>query len=141
MPPAQKTILLRFSGEIATKAKPTRTRFEARLLRNVKDALRAAGVAAPISRTRNRVFVDTRDARAADVLSRVFGVQSLAVATVHPAEKLDELDTTSVLPTTHALAVSNAFREDELGRSLTQQEALANGPLQNGEAFVVPKVI
>ena len=56
-------------------------------------------------------------------------------------EKLDELDTTSVLPTTHALAVSNAFREDELGRSLTQQEALANGPLQNGEAFVVPKVI
>ena len=56
-------------------------------------------------------------------------------------EKLDELDTTSVLPTTHALALSNAFREDELGRSLTQQEALANGPLQNGEAFVVPKVI
>lgn len=56
-------------------------------------------------------------------------------------EKLDELDTTSVLPTTHALAVSNAFREDELGRSLSQQEALANGPVQNGEAFVVPKVI
>jgi tRNA uracil 4-sulfurtransferase len=84
-------VLLRFSGEIATKAKPTRARFEARLLRNVRDALRAAGVSAAVSRTRNRVFVDTRDARAADVLSRVFGVQSLAVATVHPAEKLDEL--------------------------------------------------
>ena len=56
-------------------------------------------------------------------------------------EKLDELDTTSVLPTTHALAVSNAFREDELRQSLSQQEALANGPLQNGEAFVVPRVI
>ena len=56
-------------------------------------------------------------------------------------EKLDELDTTSVLPSTHALAVSNAFREDELRQSLSQQEALANGPLQNGEAFVVPRVI
>ena len=89
--PDRTVVLLRFSGEIATKAKPTRARFEARLLRNVRDALRAAGVSAPVSRTRNRVFVDTRDARAADVLSRVFGVQSLAVATVHPAEKLDEL--------------------------------------------------
>jgi aspartyl-tRNA(Asn)/glutamyl-tRNA(Gln) amidotransferase subunit C len=56
-------------------------------------------------------------------------------------EKLDELDTSSVLPSTHALAVSNAFREDELRQSLSQQEALANGPLQNGEAFVVPRVI
>ncbi len=84
-------MLLRFSGEIATKAKPTRTRFEARLLRNVRDALRDAGVAAPISRTRNRVFVETGDARAIETLARVFGVQSLARATVHPAEKLDEL--------------------------------------------------
>ncbi len=92
MPDADRTvILLRFSGEIATKAKPTRTRFETRLLRNVHDALRATGVASRVSRTRNRVFVDTRDLRAADALSRVFGVQSLAVATVHPAEKLGEL--------------------------------------------------
>jgi thiamine biosynthesis protein ThiI len=89
--PDRTVILLRFSGEIATKAKPTRARFEARLLRNVRDALRATGVTARISRSRNRVFVDTRDGRAADALSRVFGVQSLAVATVHPAEKLDEL--------------------------------------------------
>ena len=56
-------------------------------------------------------------------------------------EKLDQLDTTGVQPTTHALAVKNAFREDEVGKSLPQQEALANGPLQNGEAFVVPRVI
>jgi len=89
--PDRTVILLRFSGEIATKAKPTRARFEARLLRNVHDALRATGVAARVSRTRNRVFVATRDVRAADALSRVFGVQSLAVATIHPAEKQDEL--------------------------------------------------
>ncbi len=56
-------------------------------------------------------------------------------------EKLDELDTSSVQPTTHALALRNAFREDAARESLPQQEALANGPLQNGEAFVVPRVI
>lgn len=89
--PIHRIVLLRFSGEIATKAKPTRRRFEARLVRNVRDALRAAGVDAEVTRSRNRIFVATGDARAADALSRVFGLQSLAVATVHPAEKLDEV--------------------------------------------------
>ena len=56
-------------------------------------------------------------------------------------EKLGELDTTGVQPTTHALSIHNAFREDEARTSLSQQEALANGPAQNGEAFVVPRVI
>jgi len=56
-------------------------------------------------------------------------------------EKLGELDTTGVVPTTHALAIHNAFRADEVRESLSQQEALANGPVQNGEAFVVPRVI
>jgi thiamine biosynthesis protein ThiI len=87
----QKTILLRFAGEIATKAKPTRMRFEMRLVRNVRDALRSIGVDVPVERTRNRLFVATGDARAVDVLSRVFGVQSLALAELHPAEKLDDL--------------------------------------------------
>lgn len=89
--PIRRTILLRFSGEIATKAKPTRRRFEARLVRNVRDALRAAGVDAAVTRTRSRIFVETDDARAADALARVFGLQSLAVAAVHPAEKLEEV--------------------------------------------------
>lgn len=56
-------------------------------------------------------------------------------------DKLNELDTSAVAPTTHAIAMVNAFREDELGASLPRAEALANGPLQNGEAFVVPKII
>lgn len=56
-------------------------------------------------------------------------------------DKLNELDTSAVAPTTHAIAMVNAFREDELRESLPRAEALANGPLQNGEAFVVPKII
>lgn len=56
-------------------------------------------------------------------------------------EKLGELDTTGIQPTTHALDIRNAFRADEVRQSLPQHEALANGPVQNGEAFVVPRVI
>ncbi|HSH12944.1 MAG TPA: Asp-tRNA(Asn)/Glu-tRNA(Gln) amidotransferase subunit GatC [Desulfurivibrionaceae bacterium] len=56
-------------------------------------------------------------------------------------DKLNELDTSAVEPTTHAIAMVNAFREDELRDSLPRAEALGNGPLQNGEAFVVPKII
>lgn len=55
--------------------------------------------------------------------------------------KLDELDTTGVQPMTHAFAVSNAFREDRVTASLAREEALANGPCQNGEAFVVPRIL
>ena len=55
--------------------------------------------------------------------------------------KLDELDTSGVAVTTHTQNVVNAFREDEVRPSLPREHALANGPDQNGEAFVVPRVI
>jgi len=55
--------------------------------------------------------------------------------------KLDELDTTGVAVTTHTQGVCNAFREDEVKDSVTRDKALANGPRQNGEAFVVPRII
>ena len=56
-------------------------------------------------------------------------------------EKLNELDTSGVQATTHALAIQNAFRDDETKPSLPREESLANGPEENGEAFVVPRVI
>ncbi|MFZ5775123.1 MAG: Asp-tRNA(Asn)/Glu-tRNA(Gln) amidotransferase subunit GatC [Thermodesulfobacteriota bacterium] len=56
-------------------------------------------------------------------------------------EKLGELDTSGVEPTSHALAARNAFRPDEVKASLGQAGALANGPLTNSEAFIVPRVI
>jgi aspartyl-tRNA(Asn)/glutamyl-tRNA(Gln) amidotransferase subunit C len=55
--------------------------------------------------------------------------------------KLNELDTVNKKPTTHAISIVNAFREDEVKPSLPQDKALANGPRQNGESFVVPRVI
>jgi aspartyl-tRNA(Asn)/glutamyl-tRNA(Gln) amidotransferase subunit C len=55
--------------------------------------------------------------------------------------KLNELDTGSIVATTHAISVVNAFREDEETLSLEREKTLANAPRQNSESFVVPKVI
>ena len=55
--------------------------------------------------------------------------------------KLNELDTESIVPMTHAISIVNAFREDEVKPSLGREKTLANAPRQNGESFVVPKVI
>ena len=55
--------------------------------------------------------------------------------------KLEEIDGTNIKPTTHVLDIENSFREDVVQPSLSQAEALANGPDQNGEAFVVPRII
>ena len=57
------------------------------------------------------------------------------------AAKLDELDTTGIEVVTHAPDMVNAFREDEVHPSLPRERALANAPEQNGESFVVPRII
>lgn len=55
--------------------------------------------------------------------------------------KLNELDTEGIVPTTHTISIVNAFREDEVKPSLEREETLTNAPRQNGESFVVPRVI
>ncbi len=56
-------------------------------------------------------------------------------------EKLGELDTENIKPTTHAFSISNAFREDIVRPSLTQSESLANCPKKDNENFVVPRIL
>lgn len=56
-------------------------------------------------------------------------------------EKLNELDTKEIEPTTHAFSITNAFRDDVVRDSLSQEEALANGPQHNGQCFIVPRVL
>ena len=56
-------------------------------------------------------------------------------------DQLNELDTKGVAPMSHAIAVTNAFREDKIEESLGTQKALANAPDARGEFFRVPKVI
>ncbi len=56
-------------------------------------------------------------------------------------DKLDQLDTSQVAATFHVFSVSNAFREDVEKESLSQAEAVKNGPQQDGQMFQVPKII
>jgi len=56
-------------------------------------------------------------------------------------DKLAELDTTGVEPTSHVLSITNALREDNLKPSLPGEVAVKNGPQNNGEFFQVPKII
>lgn len=56
-------------------------------------------------------------------------------------EKLNELDTTDVDPTSHVFSVSNAFRDDVVKESLSREDALKNGPQQDGKMFQVPRII
>jgi aspartyl-tRNA(Asn)/glutamyl-tRNA(Gln) amidotransferase subunit C len=56
-------------------------------------------------------------------------------------DQLNKLDTRGVEPTSHALQLANAFREDQVQPSLPVEESLAIAPEQGRSAFVVPKVI
>ena len=56
-------------------------------------------------------------------------------------DKLKELDTDGIVPTSHAVPMENAFREDTVQPSIGLAKALANAPGRAGSFFAVPKVI
>jgi aspartyl-tRNA(Asn)/glutamyl-tRNA(Gln) amidotransferase subunit C len=56
-------------------------------------------------------------------------------------ETLNELDTSEVPPTTHAMALNNVFREDLIRESLDEESALANAPQAAKGSFQVPRII
>jgi aspartyl-tRNA(Asn)/glutamyl-tRNA(Gln) amidotransferase subunit C len=56
-------------------------------------------------------------------------------------DKLKELNTDGIIPTSHAVPMENAFREDRVRPSIGLEKALANAPERAGSFFAVPKVI
>jgi aspartyl-tRNA(Asn)/glutamyl-tRNA(Gln) amidotransferase subunit C len=56
-------------------------------------------------------------------------------------EQLQQLDTSGVAPTSHAIPRQNVFRPDEAGASLGAEAALENAPDKSGDCFRVPRVI
>ena len=56
-------------------------------------------------------------------------------------DKLNELDTTDVEPTMHAMPMTNVFREDVVRASLPREFALANAPKTDGDYFLVPRIL
>ncbi|MDJ0852575.1 MAG: tRNA uracil 4-sulfurtransferase ThiI [Myxococcota bacterium] len=72
-------VLLRFSGDISTKARATRHQFVRRLLHNLNDALASEGFPPRVRVSHNRVFVELPPGADPEVLTRVFGIQSISV--------------------------------------------------------------
>ena len=60
---------------------------------------------------------------------------------LHYIEKLREVDVSAVEAATHAVPVSNVFREDQPRDWFTAEEALANAPGKANNLFIVPKVV
>jgi len=56
-------------------------------------------------------------------------------------DKLKALDTEGVIPTSHAIFLTNAFREDDERQSFDSDSALSNAPEKEDGNFIVPKVI
>jgi aspartyl-tRNA(Asn)/glutamyl-tRNA(Gln) amidotransferase subunit C len=56
-------------------------------------------------------------------------------------EKLNQVDTEGIQPTSHAISLTNAFRDDEPRQHLERKRALANAPEQEEGQFVVPKIV
>ena len=56
-------------------------------------------------------------------------------------DALNRLDTRGVAPTSHAIFINNAFRDDEVKPSMPVESALSNAPESEDGSFVVPKVI
>ena len=56
-------------------------------------------------------------------------------------DKLNELDTTEVLPMSHVFPVNNVFREDVVVNGDKSEDILSNAPKAKNGSFVVPKTV
>ncbi|MCZ6464050.1 MAG: Asp-tRNA(Asn)/Glu-tRNA(Gln) amidotransferase subunit GatC [Proteobacteria bacterium] len=54
---------------------------------------------------------------------------------------LQELDTSGIEPTSHAILLATPVRADQAMPGIDPETALANAPERAGSSFVVPKVI
>ena len=84
-------ILVRYSGDLTTKARATRQRFATRLARNLKDALGDARKGATVTRTRDRILIDAPAPIDPAPLTRVYGTQSISVAERREWKTLQDL--------------------------------------------------
>ena len=56
-------------------------------------------------------------------------------------EKLNEIDTSEIKPTYHALDLINVFREDQIKPSLSTKKVLFNAPQSDKDMVTVPRII
>jgi aspartyl-tRNA(Asn)/glutamyl-tRNA(Gln) amidotransferase subunit C len=56
-------------------------------------------------------------------------------------ERLNHVDTDNVSPMSHPSQMINAFRDDIVMPSISNENALANAPESDENAFIVPKIV
>lgn len=62
-------------------------------------------------------------------------------AILEHAASISAIDTEGIEPTSHPLKMSNVLREDVVGTSLTQEQALLNAPAVEQGRFKVPQIL
>lgn len=83
----QLRVLVRPSGELSTKSRTTRRRFQRHLVAAIEDALASTGTGYDIRDEWGRIYVEAANRAALDVLPRVFGIASLsAIEAEAPAD-------------------------------------------------------
>ena len=70
---------------------------------------------------------------------KLFLVQLEAI--LEHMDKLNELDTTNVVPMVHTLDIKNVLRPDEVRASLPTDAALRNAPDRTEDSYKVPAVL
>ncbi len=56
-------------------------------------------------------------------------------------EKVSEVTTPDVPPTSHPIPMQNVYRDDVVGKTLTTEQALAGAPESDGSRFVVSAIL
>jgi aspartyl-tRNA(Asn)/glutamyl-tRNA(Gln) amidotransferase subunit C len=75
------------------------------------------------------------DADATDALAKQIG------NILDYVDTLNQVDTTGIKPTSHAISLTNAFRDDTVRDHLDPDQALENAPESEDGSFLVPKVV
>lgn len=90
-------LLLRYSGDLTTKAPPTRRRMTSRLIENLRASIKASGRKARVIQNRNRIFVEFQegpgpsDEEMVSRLARIFGIESVSLAHVEEWSCLEDV--------------------------------------------------
>ena len=94
-----------------------------------------------MSLTRQEVEKIAHLARLALTEEQITEYQEQLSAVLDYAEMLNELDLTDVVPTAHAVARHNVFRQDNVEPSLPLEEVLGNAEQHKQDQFFIQSVL
>lgn len=83
--------LVRFSGELSTKSRRTRKRFQRRLVQNLRDGFASTGVEAVVHPDWSRLYVEAANEDFLPIVSRTFGISSCSLVVAECEADLDRI--------------------------------------------------